>query len=240
VAKAAGEAMIIIEKTTVTVWGQISYDPVVDPYYGTIQTGTKYIQNGDPKNGVEIRYFDYNGPGPYGYNLTITKETIQIKPPPPFFRPYMFTPPDLTTFGDGLTARTINIKRLNSKIDVKFKGNSDEIDPASLDEAMNQIRPLAGTLARNPGLRLILTGNGGFDNLLNEPVKINGPASTAAGTATYNGNNNSSQSALYRGRAEAIKNILVNTFGIDPSRITTKAGVIYNDPSGRFVESVLQ
>jgi RHS repeat-associated protein len=62
----------IIRVTTVVVRGEPVDYPVTDPVFGKIQAGETVIQDGDPKNGVQIEHYDYGGPIWSGYWLKIT------------------------------------------------------------------------------------------------------------------------------------------------------------------------
>jgi hypothetical protein len=172
-----------------------------------------------------------------GFNKTERKEFVEeVKDLQLNLRPFDGRMPK---FNDpGPKELRVNIKRSIEPLRVEFTGNTDRIDPAGAADAMRQVGQLARALISDPSVNLTLIGNGGLNNPTNAPVNILSPNDPRVRGQIFqlNGRPATAQQ-INQDRANAIRAILINSFGIPQNRIKTAPGSTYNDPIGRMVES---
>jgi RHS repeat-associated protein len=224
---------LLIVETRVIINGQVTYEPVNDSYYGTIQTGSQ-VMGGDISAGFQITRIEYGGYTAYGGFNRVEKTQI-IPPAGPPKLPSAENPNIQIPKFDGNQQfgplGPVPIATENLQLD--FLQNTSQLDPnvpGNIADANRQIGALARRLQRNPNLNVTFTGNSGLGNPNGAPVSIlGGNALNALG---------SQRRALLQGLMQARANTIANMLtrlGVSPERITTNVGNIYNDPSGRFV-----
>ncbi|NML21843.1 hypothetical protein HHL16_13210 [Pseudoflavitalea sp. G-6-1-2] len=216
-------------------YGKLVYEPIHDSYWGIIQTGDK-ILGGDARLGIDITHISFNGPVSYGYYRTETYSSINYKAPQFLPLPNPSIPAVQSNFRP---LRVETGQMVPDPLEINFNGNSDQLTPTGNNVGLLQIRIIARIMTNNLNRSLTLTGNTGLDNPQGLPLRVIGPIARVNGPGVLNGRP-STIARIARARAETIRRIFINRYGINGNRITTQAGNQYNDPAGRKVESVLR
>ncbi|WEK34900.1 MAG: DUF6443 domain-containing protein [Candidatus Pseudobacter hemicellulosilyticus] len=218
--------------TKVYMWSNLVFDPVNDSYYGIIETGTLLV-GGDLSNGIEEITRVYTGPTAYG-GLELT-QTVRYLPAPKMTELPKPAKIDAHVTAPQLPSPPGSVETARENLRIDFVHSSDQIDPDTYPDAIRQIKILARAMNASSTARLTLTGNAGFANPDNKPVRILGPARAFNNLLVYLNGQRSTTENVTRARAMTVRNILIRQFRIDGTRINARAGVAYNDPFGRFV-----
>lgn len=126
--------------------------------------------------------------------------------------------------------------QMNTNIDLNFRSNSDRYINNS---ERNKLRPLAQIMGDFKNATIVLTGNGGTDpgNPQQQPLG-SGPRAMNQ-EAVLNGNTTTLR-RLLEARAAQARTTLINSYNIESGRISTRAGALLNNPSGRNVNVKIQ